>query len=48
MNKFIETSSITHFKVLNWVLQNINCIVDSVLLYGYYNSFELIGYNDIG
>jgi len=48
MNKFIETSSITHFKVLNRVLQNINCIVDSVLLYGYYNSFELIGYNDIG
>ena len=47
MNKFIETSSITHFKVLNRVLQNINGTVDSVLLYGYYNGFELIGYNDI-
>jgi hypothetical protein len=36
----------THFKALKWILQYIKGTIDFSLFYGYYNSFDLVGYSD--
>jgi hypothetical protein len=46
LNRFMETPTMTHFKVLKWIIQYIKGTVDFGLLYGYSNSFEIVGYSD--
>jgi hypothetical protein len=46
VSRFIETSTMTHFKALKRVLWCIKGTVDFCLFNGYSNSFELGGYSD--
>jgi hypothetical protein len=46
VSRFIETSTMTHFKALKRVLRCIKGTVDFCLFNGYSNSFELGGYSD--
>jgi len=41
MSRFMETSTMTHFKVLKRILWYIKGTIDFDLFYGYSNSFEL-------
>ena len=46
MNRFMKTPTMTHFKVLNRIIWYIKDPIDFGLFYGYYNRFDLVGYND--
>ena len=46
MSRFMETPTMTHFKALKRILRYIKCTIDFGLFYGYFNSFDLVGYSD--
>jgi hypothetical protein len=46
VSKFMETPTMTHFKVSKRILRYIKGTIDFGLLYGYFNGFDFMGYND--
>jgi hypothetical protein len=46
VSRFMETPTMTHFKILKWILRYIKGTIDFGLFYEYSNSFDLVGYND--
>jgi hypothetical protein len=46
VSRFMNTSTMTHFKALKLILRYIKGTVDFGLFYIYSNSFELVGYSD--